>query len=189
MTGTAPAESPASAGSRRDAVLRDAAVILGWFAVLGIVAGLVWWQVTPLAEWTRTKDSASMDERMLARPISVDGWFFLIAAVGGLVSGAVLTVWRTRDPVLTVILIAVGAGLASALMYLVGHQLGPGPLKEALEQASVGQKVPIPLAPAAHGVYLVWPVAAMFTSLAVLWGTNDRSANVPDHRTSSGGNG
>lgn len=162
---------------------RDAAVILGWFAVLGVVGGVLWWVATPLAEWTRTRDSATMDEQMLGASVAADGWFLVIAAVGGLVSGFVLTAWRKRDPVATVLLVALGSALACGLMYLVGHTLGPGSYQEALRTARVGESVPVPLSVQAKGVYLVWPVGALFTSLAVLWGTRDESTDVQEAET------
>lgn len=162
----------------RPEVLREAALVLGWFVVLGIVGGLLWWQVTPLAEWTRTAKSASMDELNLGITVAADGWFFVIGGVAGLVSGFVLAAWRRRDPVVTVLLLAVGSALGSALMHLVGHALGPGPLQQSLARAAVGQQVPVPLQVDAPGVYLVWPVATLLTALAVLWGTSDDTVRV-----------
>lgn len=162
----------------RHAALREAGLVLGWFVVLGVLGGVLWWLVTPLAEWTRTAKSASMDELNLGVSVAADGWFFVIGAVGGLVSGFVLTAWRRRDPLVTVLLVAGGAGLASLLTYLVGHALGPGPVHEALAHARVGQQVPAQLEVHAPGVYLVWPVAALFTALAVLWGTSEETTRV-----------
>ena len=49
----------------------------------------------------------------------------MIAAVGGLLSGVLLLIWRWRDPLLMVVLVALGGGLASWLMVHVGLALGP----------------------------------------------------------------
>lgn len=162
----------------RRALGREAAWVLGSFVVLGVVGGVVWWQLVTPAAWTRTADDATMDEVALGHAIDADGWFLLIAAVGGLVAGFVLTAWRRRDPVVTVVLVAVGAGLASAVMWLVGHTLGPGPYQEALREAAVGDRVPVPLDVHAHGIFLVWPFTALFTAVAVLWGTKDPEPDV-----------
>ena len=158
----------------------DAVAILGWFVVAGLVGGVLWWQLTPLAEWTRTTGNAEMPEVELRRMVAIDGWFMLVAALGGLVSGLVLAVWRKRDPISTVLLIVVGAGLASASMAVTGHLLGPGDLKEALSSAATGAKVPVELRPASHGTYLVWPVTALFGALLVLWGTTPSRKDADD---------
>lgn len=160
---------------QRTALVRDAAVILGTFLVLGVVGGLLWWQLTPLAEWVRTEDSGTMDQAGLSDAVAVDGWFFVIAAAGGVLAGVLLSAWRTRAPIATVLLITAGACLASAVMYLVGHQLGPDDVDAALRRARVGERVPTELEPMARGVYLAWPVSALLATLAVLWGTRDRS--------------
>lgn len=147
---------------------RDAVVILGWFLVAGVLAGLLWWGVTPVPSWTRTADNATLDELSMGGLVAIDGWFVVIAAFGGLLSGILLTSLRTRDLRATVLLVVLGAGLASALMYLVGHQLGTTDLDAALRHTAIGKGVPAPLVPKAHAVYLVWPVLALAGALGVL---------------------
>jgi hypothetical protein len=151
----------------------DAAVVLAWFVVLGVLGAVVWWQLTPLAEFTRTSTDAQMGEEQLGRQVSSDGWYFTIAAAAGLVSGVVLLAWRKRDPVATVVLVVLGAVLASWLMARVGLWLGPGSPKSALPHVPVGGTVPIQLETHADGVRFAWPVTAMLGALAVLWGTDE----------------
>lgn len=158
----------------------DAAVVLAWFVVLGVVGAVAWWQLTPLAEFTRTSTDAQMGEEQLGRQVSSDGWYFTVAAAAGLVSGVVLLAWRKRDPVATVVLVVLGAVLASWLMARVGLWLGPEPPKSALRHVPVGGTVPIQLETHADGVRFAWPVAAMLGALAVLWGTDEHR-----HRPSS----
>lgn len=157
---------------------REAALVLGLFLLAGVIGGLLWWQVTPLAEWTRTQENGSMDEEQLSRLISVDGWFFVIAGVGGLLSGFTMAIWRKRDPVLMVVLTFAGACLATLVMYLVGHSLGPGDVQEALNRANEGDRVPVRLEPQARGVHAIWPLASLFGVLAVLWGSKDPSHEI-----------
>lgn len=159
---------------RRD-LGRDALAILGTFLVLGAFGGVLWWHLTPLAEWVRTEEAGSMDQTGLSDAVAVDGWFFVIAAAGGLLGGVLLSAWRSRSPIATVLLVTAGACLASAVMYLVGHQLGPDDVDAALRRAKVGERVPSELTPTARGVYLAWPVSALLATLAVLWGTRDRT--------------
>jgi hypothetical protein len=152
---------------------RDVVVVLGWFLVLGVLAAVLWWQVTPLAEFTRTTSNAQMDEEQLGRQVAADGWYLTIAAVGGLVSGITLLSLRRRDPVATVLLVAAGSLLAGWLMLRVGHWLGPSDPAAALRHARVGAKVPVPLAVQAHGVFWVWPVATLLGAVGVIWGTDE----------------
>jgi len=160
-------------------LLTDAAVVLVWFAVAGVLAALVWWQVTPLAEFTRSTTSGQMGEDQLGRQVSADGWYFVIAAAGGLVSGVALTALRRRDPLVTVVLVAFGALLAAGLMTWVGLWVGPGNPDTALLHAAVGDKVPVQLKTHASGVAFVWPITALLGAVGVLWGIDDHRRPTP----------
>ena len=155
-------------------LLVDVAVVVAWFVVLSVVAAVVWWQVTPLAEFTRTATNAQMGESELGRQVSADGWFFTIAAVGGLASGIVLLATRRRDPVVMVVLVTIGGFLAAWLMLRIGLWLGPPDPAHALRDVAVGDKVPMRLEPHADGVRFVWPVAALVGALGVLWGLDEK---------------
>lgn len=155
-------------------VVRDVAVVLAWFVVAAVIGALVWWKVTPLAEYTRTATNAEMGEDQLARQVSADGWFFAIGLVGGLVSGVALLLLRRRDPVVTVVLVAVGALLGAWLMLRVGLWLGPANPKDVLRDVAVGHKVPLQLKTSAAGVDFSWPLGALIGAVAVLWGSEDR---------------
>ncbi|MDQ6687390.1 MAG: hypothetical protein M3Z50_07235 [Actinomycetota bacterium] len=155
--------TPATAG------LVDALVVLVWFAVLGAAGALVWWRVTPLAAFTRTSDNAVMGSTELAKQFSTDGWYFVIALVGGLLSGVVLMLWRRRHPLLTVVLVALGGGLAAWVMLRLGLVLGPPkPSTASTMRLPVGSRIPLQLAPQAPGVGFVWPVAALLGALGAL---------------------
>jgi hypothetical protein len=167
-------ERSGPAGSGGPALARDAALVLAWFLTLGVLGALLWWQVTPLAEYTRTAQSAAMDEEQLGRQVSTDGWFFTIAAVGGLVSGVALLAIRKRDPLAMVVLVTLGAGLASGVMALVGLWLGPEAPKEVLASVPVGGKVPLQLELHATGVLFVWPITALLGAVGVIWGLDER---------------
>lgn len=167
--------------SRARQLARDAAVVLAWFVVAGLVGALVWWQVTPLAEYTRTVDNAEMGETELGRRVSADGWFFVVAAVGGLLSGVVLLARRRRDPVVMVLLVGAGGLLAAWLMSEVGLWLGPPDPGTVLPGVDVGDRVPVQLELGAPGLLFVWPIAALLGAVGVLWGLDDyREHDVAD---------
>ncbi|HEY6933449.1 MAG TPA: hypothetical protein VI452_08620 [Marmoricola sp.] len=153
-------------------VLRDAGLVLVWFVVAAVLAAVVWWQVTPLPVFTRTRAGAVMDQVQLGRQVAIDGWYFVIAAAVGVVSGVSLTAWRRRDPVLTVLLLTACATLGGWLTARIGRWLGPASPHQALAHLPVGAHAPVQLALTAHGEQLVWPMAALLGAVGVLWGSN-----------------
>lgn len=179
-----PAPRPALARVLRHPLVLDIALVVGWFVAVGVLAAFIWWQVTPLAEFTRTPTNAQMDEGQLGRQVSTDGWFFTVAAVGGLASGIVLLALRRRDPIAMVVLVTLGGVLASWLMVRIGLWLGPADPVHALRGVPVGDKVPMQLKPHAGGVRFVWPVAALVGALGVLWGLDEKRTEL-DRLTST----
>lgn len=177
-----PADSSAVRRMLPPELLRDGAIVLAWFVAIGFLCAVIWWQVTPLAEFTRTSDNAQMGEDQLGRQVSSDGWYFTIAAVAGLLSGAVLLGARRRHPIAMVVLVAVGSVLASWLMARVGLWLGPADPSKALAGVPVGGKVPMQLQTHTDGVRLAWPVTALVGALGVLWGL-DETRHAPAHAT------
>jgi hypothetical protein len=112
----------------------------------------------------------------LARRFNPDGWYAVIAIVAGFVSGLAVTWWRSRNLLLTTLLLLPGAALAAATMALVGHALGPIDPHDALSDAARGQIAPLELSVTAGAVYLAWPVATLLGALMVLWS----SAGAPE---------
>jgi len=151
------------------AVLNDAVAVLGSYLLLGLIGGLLWWLLVDPATFTKVSDGGSMDELDLGKRFNGDGWYAVVAAVTGLVSGVLITWWRTRDFMLTTVLLVAGAGVAAAVMAMTGHLLGPGDTTAALAVAREGVKVPAPLEVTAKASYLVWPISVLFGSLIVLW--------------------
>lgn len=161
-------------------LVRDAAVVLAWFVALALIGAVIWWQVTPLAEYTRTTTNAQMGEEQLGRQVNADGWFFTIAAIGGLLSGIALLALRRRDPLAMVVLVALGGLLASWLMLRLGIWLGPADPKDVLTGVAVGDKVPLQLKTSAHGLFFVWPVAALIGAVGVIWGLDENRFDHPE---------
>ena len=169
-------------GERIRASINDALVVLAWSAVTALIAAVVWWRLTPLAEYTRTADNASMGEQELARQVNADGWFFVIAGVAGLLSGLVLHLWRKRDPVLMVVLVALGGLLSAWIMAQVGLALGQDDPAKTLPEAAVGDRIPLQLKVQATGIYVTWAVGALIAALGLLFFGPDRSTEVHGRR-------
>jgi hypothetical protein len=147
----------------------DAVIVVVWFAVAGAIGGVVWWQVTTLPRITRAGDSASQAPDQLVNQVGIDGWFFVVALVGGLLSGIVLLAWRSRDPLLMVFLVALGGGLAAWVTVRTGLALGPAPELAALRDLTEGDEVSMQLKLHAPGIAWVWPIAALMGALLQLW--------------------
>lgn len=163
--------------ARAHPAARDALVIVGCYVLLGVVGGILWWLLVEPAVFTKVSDGGSMGEVELGRRFNGDGWYAVIAAVAGVLSGVVITRWRSRDFVLTTILLVVGGCVAAAVMAVTGNLLGPGDTDAALAAANEGAQVPIQLEVTAKAGYLVWPIAALVGSLFVLWSPPRESAD------------
>lgn len=173
---TLPAVAEQSAEERLRLAVNDALIVLAWSVVTALLAALLWWQQTPLAEFTRVDDAGkgAMGEQELARQVGADGWFFVLAAVFGFLSGVVLLWWRRRDPLLTVVLVALGAVLSTWLMLEIGLALGPPDPGTVLPTVDIGDEVPVQLQVQAHGLYATWGVAALIGAMGVIWGSERR---------------
>jgi hypothetical protein len=160
---------------RSRGVLRECALVLGGMLVLGVLCGVLWWLLVDPAAYTKLRDGGVMQEEDLSRQFSADGVYVVIAAVSGLAGGLVLTWWRTRDVLVTCVLLILGTVVAAAAMELTGHLLGPGDPGAALAAAEVGGRVPERLDVDAFTVYLAWPVSALLGALVVLLNVTPRA--------------
>ena len=162
--------------------MQDVLTVLGTYLVLGLVCGVLWWLLVDPAFYVKRAGGGSMSELQLDKRFNADGWYAVIAAVAGLLSGLLLSWWRSRDHLLTTVLLVPGAALAAAAMALFGRLLGPSAADEALAVAARGDRVPLPLEVTSAAGYLVWPIAALIGALLVLWST---PSGGPDHGESS----
>lgn len=165
------AQAPAPEAGRAPlaAGATDALAVAAWFVGAGLVGAVVWWQVTTLPRVTKVGDAASLAPEELIRQVDIDGWFFVIAAVGGLLSGVLLLIWRRRDPVLMVVLVALGGGVASWLVVHVGRALGPPDEIAALRGMKDGTQVPMQLELHAPGMAWVWSIFALLGAIIYVW--------------------
>ena len=157
------------------AVTVDVLVILGVFAVAGVLVGIVWPQVVDPVRVTRTDFGLLTGETALSKRFDTDGWFIVLGGGLGLVLGGVLTWWRRADEVVTVVAVAMGAGIAGVVAAWIGHRLGPDDPTTVLRHAKVGATALDVVKVHATAAYFVWPVMALVGSLVVLWSRPARS--------------
>lgn len=151
-------------GGRRR-LLRDVAVVVAVMLVLGAVAAVLWWQVVDPPRLSRSGGQVHVVTADLTRQVAVDGWYAVIALVGGLLSGIGLVAWRRTDPVVTVLVVTAGGCAAGWVMRVVGRLLGPESPGERLRAGA--SSAPAQLVLHAPGVVWLWPAAA--TAGCLLW--------------------
>jgi hypothetical protein len=157
----------------------DALAVAIWCALAGLVGALVWRQVTTLPTLTRVAGAATFPPGEQLKQVAIDGWFFVVAAVGGLLSGVLLLHWRRRDPLLMVVLVALGGGVASWVMIHVGLALGPDDEIAALGAMAEGAQAPMQLELHAPGMAWMWSVFAVLGAIVQVWilRTSDREGS------------
>lgn len=154
----------------RSTALDDLVAVLGTYVALGVLGALLWWALCDTATFTVTDNGdLAMGEVELAKRFNPDAWYAVIAAVLGLLSGAVVAWWRSRDPLRTSLLLLVGSGVAAAVMAVLGGWLGPDDPRQLVSTAEAGARLAASLSVDAAAVYLVWPVMTLIGALVVLW--------------------
>jgi len=145
-------------------------VVVGVFAVVGVLAGAVWeWLWTPALgvavqhTWQPTLDSARAE-------FSSTAWYVVVASVAGLVTGAVVGLACRRWEVLTLAAVLVGSVLAAWVMLEVGHALGPGDPQAAAATAADGTRIPTDLEVRGTSPYLALPASALLALVVVFFG-------------------
>jgi len=146
-------------------VIAVAAVLVGT-AVLGVAAGFTWAAVAPRAlAVVAGRGSADVVNPETNAFIAADGWFTLLTAVGGIVSGLlgyVLTV-RRHGP-LAMAAVVVG-GLPAALIAMwIGQQSGTAGFNHALAVGQSGVLVQTPLSLGGIGALAFWSLFAGLTA-------------------------
>jgi hypothetical protein len=146
-------------------VVAVAAVLVGT-ALLGVAAGFTWAAVAPRAlAVVAGRGSADAVNPETNAFIAADGWFTLLTAVGGIVSGLlgyVLTVRRHGPFAMAAVVVA---GLPAALITMwIGQQSGTAGFNHALEVGQSGVLVQVPLSLGGIGALAFWSLFAGLTA-------------------------
>jgi hypothetical protein len=146
-------------------VVAVAAVLVGT-ALLGVAAGFTWSAVAPRALAVVVgRGSADAVNPETNAFIAADGWFTLLTAVGGIVSGLlgyVLTVRRYGPFAMAAVVVG---GLPAALIAMwIGQQSGTAAFNHALQAGQSGVLVQAPLSLGGIGVLAFWSLFAGLTA-------------------------
>jgi hypothetical protein len=181
---SAPDSGPRQPGAR--AVVAWFAVALAGSAVLGLLAGLIWGEVAPRALLQEVSPgTAEFVNVETSAFIVADGWFCLISAVAGLITGLLgyrfLLTARTGDRAAEGVRAAAAAGLilggiaGGLVMLWIGERVGLSDYDQHLASSPAGTLFPASLALGAKSALAFWPLVTAVIILVSEWGTR-RSA-------------
>jgi hypothetical protein len=156
-----PAGPGAAHGTLVKALIALVAVVAG-SALLGLIAGFAWEQVAPRAVFVvvghGTADVVNPETNAF---IAADGWFCIVAVVGGVISGLLGYLFAVRRygplPMLGVL---VGGLVAALVARWLGEQSGRAAFNARLAVARPGALLHAPLTVGAHSALAFWPLAA-----------------------------
>jgi hypothetical protein len=155
----------------RRAAITGLVVSLAVTAVLGLAAGLIWGQVAPRAQLQEVSAGVAQVVNAETRAfIGADGWFCLIAAAGGVLTGTCgyLIGIRRRGNVTQAAVTAgliLGSVAAGFVMRWLGEQSGYQAYARQLAHAAAGVTFSSSLALGAQSALAFWP---LFTSLVIV---------------------
>ena len=152
---------PENAAVQFRALLVTLAIAVGG-ALLGLVAGLLWSAVAPQAVFqVQSPGVAYVVNPETTAFIAADGWFSLIAVIGGLIIGlaAYFAGVRRYGPLPTAGALA-GATAAAFLAWWSGSNVGLASFRHQLGSAKGGALLHQPVDLGAHGALAFWPLAA-----------------------------
>jgi len=191
--GMTPAEASAPGPDPGPPEQPAARTVIAWFAValagsavLGLPAGLIWGEVAPRALLQQVSPgTAEFVNVETSAFIVADGWFCLISAVAGLITGLLgyrfLLTARTGPRAAERVRGAVAAGLilggiaGASVMLWVGEQIGLSSYDQHLASSPAGTLFLASLALGAKSALAFWPLVTAVIILVSEWGTR-RSA-------------
>src|SRR4051794_29341854 len=141
----------------RRAAITGLVVSLAATAALGVAAGLIWGQVAPRAQLQEVSAGVAQVVNAETRAfIGADGWFCLIAAAGGVVTGTcgyLLGIRRRGNVTQAAVTVGLilGAIAAGFVMRWLGEQSGYQAYQHQGAQAAAGAPFSAPPPPRAEG--------------------------------------
>ncbi|MGW1377227.1 ABC transporter permease [Streptomyces sp. NPDC002446] len=163
--------------------LREGVVIALVVAVSGVLLGVLWNWLAPHVGLVSDARNVYLKNTEGEEAIGADGTFVLLSLAFGVLSAAVVFLFRRRGGIPLVVALVLGGLLGAGLGWLTGMWLGPTPDVVAhARQVGPGVTFEGPLRLQAKGALLAWPIAAMLTQLALtgLFGPRDPEPPAPD---------
>lgn len=152
-----PALSPSIAAG----LLAFLAVVAG-SVLLGLLGGLLWGHLAPRAVYVVvSRGTAQVVNPETGAFIAADGWFCVLGAAGGIVSGLLGYRLAVRRYGALPMLGVLGGGLAAAYVAMkLGQQAGKAQFYRLLASSKPGTQLRAPVNLGAHAALAFWPLAA-----------------------------
>lgn len=150
---------------------RIGALLLG-SVLVGILAGVLWWFLTPSAGYTVGDNlGATMGERALSELFVADLTFTVIAALLGIGIGVICWFWFQQIGWWMCLLAIIACAIVGALMWQTGQLISPNDFDARLAAAKPGDVVPVDLRLRSLSALLVAPFVSMLPVmlLAAFW--------------------
>jgi hypothetical protein len=147
-------------------VLAVVVAVLVGTALLGVVAGFAWAAVAPRALGVVvSRGSADVVNPETNAFIAADGWFTLLTAIGGVISGLLGYLYAVRRHGPFAMAAVVVGGLPAALIVMwIGQESGNAAFDHALQVGQAGVQVHAPLSLGGIGALAFWPLFAGLTA-------------------------
>jgi hypothetical protein len=147
------------------AVVAVAAVLAGT-ALLGVAAGFTWAAVAPRAlAVVVSRGSADVVNPETNAFIAADGWFTLVTAIGGIISGLLGYLFAVRRHGAAAMAAVLVGGLPAALIAMwIGQQPGSAAFNHAVGVGQPGVLVHAPLSLGGIGALAFWSLFAGLTA-------------------------
>ena len=153
----------------------DFLVILGLFALAGVVGAFIWeWVWTAPYGLVYDHQWMAEDEAALQGQFSGSGWYVAVAGLSGLVVGALVALFWDRRPLVTLAAVVVGSALATVVMIRIGAALGPADPRELAEHASDGTRLAGNLTVSEWSPWIAFPAGALVALALVFIGLGPR---------------
>jgi hypothetical protein len=151
--------------------LRTALYVLLAYAVLGVVAGVVWeWVWTPPGQVISQHQLFYDSDASLRRVYTGTGIYVVVGAVASALVALVVCLRTRGRELLVLVLILVGSALAAALMWRVGTLLGPANPATLAAHTTALTRTHGQLTVAGKSPYLAWPMASLLVLALVYFG-------------------
>jgi hypothetical protein len=148
-----------------------AVVVLTAYAVMGIVAGVVWqWVWTPPGQVIQNHQLFYDSDASLRRVFTGTGIYVLVGAAASALVALVVGLRTRGRELLVLLLVVVGSALAAALMWRVGTLLGPPDPATLAAHTTAVTRISGQLTVAGKSPYLAWPMASLLVLALIYFG-------------------
>lgn len=150
--------------------------------VLGGVAGVLWWQLSPDVLGVVSENGVALDAVRGSAEFDREANYVMLTAGAGLLLSVVFSVRYRRRPVSALLSVAI-CGVAGALVALgVGHLLGPGSVDQRAARADVGDSLNLPFELHAYAALIAWPLVAAIMMAIIAAFRDDQTSWGGHHR-------